>query len=82
LKVGESEVDLTADISEYGLDSINVMLLVAKLREDLGVQLDPRELVGSCRTLTALVDHLLQTESVSNYQSQAGNPDQETRGLP
>lgn len=37
LKVSESQVDLSTDISEYGLDSINIMLLVAKLREDLGV---------------------------------------------
>ena len=57
LKVSESEIDMHADISEYGLDSINVMFMVAKLREDFGVMLEPGDVVAH-RTLSELAHYV------------------------
>ncbi|QAT84742.1 polyketide synthase [Corallococcus coralloides] len=57
LKVQESEIDMHADISEYGLDSINVMFMVAKLREDFSIQLEPGDVVAH-RTLLELAHYV------------------------
>nr|AGS77291.1 polyketide synthase [Myxococcus fulvus] len=62
LKVDESEVDMHVDISEYGLDSINVMFMVAKLREDFGVQLEPGDVVAH-RTLASLADYVARLQA-------------------
>jgi acyl carrier protein len=43
-------MDMGIDISEYGMDSINIMFVVAEVREKFGLQREPKDIVDH-RTL-------------------------------
>ncbi len=62
MKIAESEVDMHAELGEYGLDSINVMFLLGKVEENFGVHLEPMELIGH-RNLFELAERLARQEA-------------------
>lgn len=57
LKTDAREIDMGVDISEYGMDSINIMFVVSEVREKFGLQLEPRDIVYN-RTLAELARYV------------------------
>jgi acyl transferase domain-containing protein/ubiquinone/menaquinone biosynthesis C-methylase UbiE len=66
LKTDETEIDVDTDISEYGLDSINVMFLHYKFKEAFGSEIEPMAIVSS-RTIRAMVNYLVDNHLIDDY---------------
>ncbi|MBU8854956.1 SDR family NAD(P)-dependent oxidoreductase [Bacillus sp. FJAT-26377] len=62
LKVSEDEIDIDTDMSEYGLNSINVMFLHHEIKEMFNKKVDPLIIVNS-KTIRDLV-HFLVEENI------------------
>jgi aryl carrier-like protein len=64
LKVQEADVEMDVDVSQHGLDSINVMLLLARMKEEFGVNIDASELVAR-RTLRELAGFVMSRRNAA-----------------
>ncbi|MEM9577076.1 MAG: acyl carrier protein [Pseudomonadota bacterium] len=58
-------VDRDASLTSFGLDSLEMVNLVARMEEALGIELEP-ELAFNYPTINALADHISQSQETEN----------------
>jgi acyl transferase domain-containing protein/surfactin synthase thioesterase subunit len=65
LKLDESEIDPRADLRDFGFESVSIMKLAARLREELGIAVSPAVLFehDSLETLTAFLEERAPSEA-------------------
>ncbi len=73
LKLDESEIDPRADLRDFGFESVSIMKLAARLREELGVAISPTVLFehDSIETLTAFLEESAPSEADEAPSEQA-----------